>query len=201
MAFIPVQDTVQAVLEYGNGTLEWTNTLWFRKPGFTEVEQQQLADELGLWAVNNLIPNYWTGWGGQLLTVYDMSSPTAPKKFSTQFNLNGSVAGSEAPLSIALVVTFYTAARGRSGRGRNYVTGFVEADTSANAVINAVRVTNIQQAYTTLRTSMLALGWEWVVVQRYELGAPLPAGVPRPVTSEIVRSAAFGSQRRRVPRP
>lgn len=201
MAFIPFTDTVQAVLEYGNGTFNWTNTLWFTRPNFTLAEQQSFADWLGLWAVNNILPSMASIWSGQVLTVYDMASPTAPKVFSTQFSVAGGQVAAEGAINAALVVTFYTAARGRSGRGRNYLTGFTENDMTAVQVNDAVIVTNLQQAYETLRTTAPGQGWEWVIAQRQEAGQPLTQGVTRPVTSVLVRSDYFGSQRRRVPRP
>jgi hypothetical protein len=81
------------------------------------------------------------------------------------------------------------------------VTGFIEDDVT-NVSVNATPVGDgIENAYGVLDNLLSAIGWTWVIAQRFENGAPLATAVTREVLEATVRSTIFGTQRRRVERP
>jgi hypothetical protein len=200
MAFIPVPDGALVTIEYGNAGTNWSNTLWFTQSNFGNNEMIALADYIEAWADTNIMPNLYSGWSRRVVSVYDMRDVTGLKIQQLNTPAVGGKTGDPAAIQLALVVTFYTAARGRSGRGRNYVTGFIEADVAITGISNPVVSSNIDTAYTNLIGGAGAINWTWSVVQFQENGSPLSAGVPRPIVSALVRNDTFGTQRRRVDR-
>jgi len=201
MAFIPTPDCAQAVLVYGDTTNSWTNTLWFNKPNYTELDLQALAEYLHNWSAANIMPQLSSTFSIQTVKVYGQNSVNDYLKYSGLTPVGGSQPANASPLNAALVVTFYTLLRGRSGRGRNYVTGFAEDDVSPTSVNDAVIVSNIQQAYITLKTGVqTGPGWFWGVVSHYLNGAPRAQGDYNDVDNIVVRTALLGSQRRRIDR-
>jgi hypothetical protein len=201
MVFIPVPDCAQAILVYGNVTNTWTNTLWFEKAGFDETDQGLLAQYLHNWAAANIMPELSSTFSIQTVKVYDERTSLGPVEFSGLAPVGGSQPANAAPISTALVVSIYTDQRGRSGRGRNYITGFCEDDVSSTSVNTALRVTNIQQAYTTLINEVqTSVGWFWQVVSKYGDGEIRTPALSLNVDHVAVRTALLGSQRRRIDR-
>ena len=201
MAFIPFPNGALAVLEYGAPGLNWTNTLWFEDLSGPPADYQGLADYLHGWAGSNIMPNIQNSFQLQNVVVYKMDDQYGQVFNSAAAAVTGSVGDSPAPINIALVVTFYSATRGRSGRGRNYITGFAEVDVGVIDVSNPTRVSNIAAAYTSMLTGVqTGPGFAWVVASRYGLGVPRTQVLPLPVVSVEVRSATLGNQRRRIDR-
>jgi hypothetical protein len=201
MAFIPVPNAVQCILEYGDsaGDVTWTNTLWFYSTDFDTGDMLDLANAIVTWANTYITPVMASYWYVKGCTAYDMSSQTAPIVNSTTSGSAGALTGQTSPVSIAAVVTFYTEQRGRSSRGRNYVCGFREDDTSATTFDGGI-ATDLIDAYEEL-LSGLPNAFDWSVCSRYTGGSPRTSGVMFSVTSVDVRNNFFGSQRRRVDRP
>ena len=104
-----------------------------------------------------------------------------------------------APNSAALAVSFRTAARGRTARGRNYVFGMPQAYLVSNS-FSAPFVNGVQSAYNTLIGVAADNGYTWVVASRYENNAPRTSGLTRPVTAAVVVDEVLDSQRRRLPK-
>lgn len=201
MAFQAYPDGALAILEYGGLSAQWTNTLWFEKLALQSHDYQALADYLHLWSTETVMPNLYDGWALNEVTVYDMSSSIGGKFISSAAPTFGSVAGDPAAINGAMVVTFYSNVRGRNGRGRNYVTGFVEADIGATVVSNATRIANLDAAYTTLITGVqINSPYFWVVASRQIGGVERPNIVGYDVDNVDVRNAVLGSQRRRLDR-
>jgi hypothetical protein len=201
MAFQALQDGVKCVAVWGQTVTEWTNTFWFTKAGFTEAEQQALADAVAF-NLANLCGTYLSiNWNLKGLVCYDMNSITGPIKYGTGLPQAGTKAGQPASVNAALVVTLYTAQRGKSGRGRIYLTGFSEEAQGPTSIVDPVMITNIDTVLSGLDNAVTALGWDWVVASGQQNGIVLPAKVPYSVTSIVVRNDILGSQRRRIARP
>lgn len=202
MAFIPFPNGAKAIIDVGLVASRWSNTLWFEHSSPVAQDYQDLADYLHTWYGSNVMSQLDDSFYMSGVTVYDMSAEVAPVYQSAGADVYGGIVGDAAMINAALVVTFYTLFRGRSGRGRNYVTGFSETDTSTNSVSNPVRVTNVETAYGLLIAGAPgASGFNWVVASQYEGGVPRLQVDPRPVTAVAVRSNLMGSQRRRIVRP
>lgn len=200
MSFIPVPNGYQAILGFSESVSgqTWSNTLWFEAVGATGADMVTLANDLVFWwseYVNDYIVENVTLEG---VTVYDMSSPTAPKVESSSTPPSGSVVAESSPLNVAAIITFYTLTRGRSGRGRNYVAG-TGINVQDPTTIDQVTLNGLVSAYGILISGLASI-FTWCVCQRYENNAPLVAGVLRPITTVAGRSNKWGTQRRRVTR-
>ena len=201
MAFQPVGDAVQSILEYGDDTRQWTNTLWFSNSSFTQADMAVLNGAIFDWVTIKILPFMHMAWEFRRVTSYDMRSVTGPKVVGNFTGFPGARTGEAAPINIACVVTMYTALRGRSGRGRNYLTGFSELDVSSTLVHTDPIVNGANAAYNDLFDDVAPTGFAHGIAQRYEAGVQLPTGVVRPVIDTNVRSALLGTQRRRIDRP
>lgn len=200
MTFIEVPDCALAVLEYGDANYQWTNNLWFYKASFSTSDMEALADEIHDGLMVDSLQVLGDGWYARGITIYDMSSENAPKYEYTMTPTAGLQAGAEASIGGACVITFYTGNRGKSYRGRNYWTGYVEEEVSAVGVGNSEVAAPLVTAYLGMKVDVASIGWTWVVVSRYANGAPRASGIYTPVTTASVRSTTYGSQRRRLRR-
>jgi hypothetical protein len=99
-------------------------------------------------------------------------------------------------------MTFYSNNRGRSGRGRNYLTGFVEDDVDPVSVSNATLIQDAEAGYESLRDNVQQnTGYFWVIASKFSNGLPRAEIVGFDVATIEVRNARLGTQRRRVVRP
>jgi hypothetical protein len=201
MAFVEVPNGTQAIIEYGDasGTVTWTNSLWFYRINATEAQMLILANALVVWANTYICPVMSEYWYVKGVTCYDMETEDGRIVYSTTAGEAGDLVGSTSPVTVAAVVTFRTASRGRSSRGRNYVAGFREDDTSATTFDGDIGDT-LETAYEELMEDDFE-GFDWSVCTRYTEGSPRENGLLLQITSVEVRNTFFGSQRRRVDRP
>lgn len=201
MTFIPVPSAAMAILTYDVSNLTTiNNTLWFTKTGFTTADMEDLLDYITAWSDDHILPNLCTAVALEHVTVYDMRTETGPKVEVSPVAATGSIGTDIGAINAACVITFYTGNRGRSYRGRNYVTGFPEADMGALGFTSTTHTAAVAGAYELLLTEPATWGFEWVVASRYTNGAPRQNGVTTAITSVAVRNAYFGSQRRRINR-
>lgn len=200
MAFQPLPDGAKFVVVFGSSSATWTNTVWGTRPGFTEAELQLQTDNMHD-QFEDLADIYLTSnWNVQTVFGYDMRAENAPVKQSIRPPYPGPIVDTPAPLNIAVIATFYTGQRGRSGRGRNYITGFGESVIGAQQLSDVPTLNALNAYWFTFGQSFTLNGWEWVVASGQQNGVPLAQRVAYPVTSAVVRNATLGTQRRRVPR-
>lgn len=200
MAFIPVADTVLVELRFDYFGQKIENTLYFRKLGGSSVAQAiGLMNDLEVWWTS-LLSNYLSqDISLRELNVTDLSSVSgySVSQAAPTPNPNGNVAAAGMPGSVALCVSFRTPNRGRSFRGRNYVAGIAETNIVGNTVDSAV-VAGVLGSYQGIPSSIVSSAWDWVVVSRFNGGAPRVAGVATDVTSVIIVDDFVDSQRRRL---
>jgi hypothetical protein len=201
VAFQDLPDGALAVIEYGSDTQQWTNTLWFTQQGFGSEQMDDLLGLVATWADVNIMPALADFWERRQVTIYDMRSSIGAKLTGPGGGDMGGRTGNPGAVNIALVATFYSTQRGKSGRGRNYIAGFSEDDTSTISVNTAAVVTLIEDAYAALFALAAAQSWAWVIASRQLDGVPRESMVAQPVVSTAVRNSIFGTQRRRIDRP
>jgi len=108
------------------------------------------------------------------------------------------VTGDLLPGNCSLSISFRTAGRGRSSRGRNYFVGLVESQVNGD-VVNGGNVDAYQTLYEELiGAGSVVTGWQWVVVSRFFNGAPRTAGLAQPVTAVVVVDSFIDSMRSRL---
>lgn len=201
MAFVPVADTYQVELRMSYLDQQVENTLYFQaKPDAATPTLAALANEVLLWWNASIRPYLSSQVTLREIYVTDLSSVdgeaytfTPP----TPLPVGGDTAAA-LPGNVSLAVSFRTAKRGRSFRGRNFIVGLVEPAVTGNNV-SADFANGMSDGYNDLLSGSLSDDWSWGVVSRYTNNLPRAAGVFTPVTSAIVVDTVVDSQRRRLP--
>ena len=200
MVFQPVPDTVAVVVEQGSDTINWSNTLHFSRPSFVEADMDTLGiDVFDAWAsggVSYLANNF----SFRKVTVYDLRVDGAPVRVPTVTPQAGQKADEYIDVNACLVITTRTNQRGRSGRGRSYISGFTEI-AIAEGAFTASDGNDALLALNAAVAAGVADGWTRVVVSRYHDGAKRAAGVTYAATADVIRSLIPGKQSRRNKRP
>jgi hypothetical protein len=183
------------------------NTLYFNKiGGFTLADAVSLGGDLLTWWASLYSVPLSTNISLREIYITDLSSATgftttqpAPVPAPT-----GDINTESMPNAVALAVSFRTALRGRSFRGRNYVSGITIDGVIINTVTSTV-LASIVAAYEGLFTIASAAGLTWVVVSRFSgvdsLGKPIPrtSGIATEIQAVLIVDATVDSQRRRAP--
>ena len=203
MSFIPVPNTVEAVLTYRNSVNQNVakNVYNFHKQtGLVQpADLIALRDALVTWENDNADSSR----SNQVsLTHVYLRELTTESGFVLDYTLPipvvGTIANPVMPMNVSYAVKHTTGLAGRSFRGRSYWIGLSEADVAGDFVTQA-RSAAIVTAYDELRTDILAAtGFEFVVVSRYADGLPRVTGVFTPIVDSSVVDLRVDTQRRRL---
>jgi hypothetical protein len=207
MPFVPVPDTFLVELRMTCDLQQVENTLWF-DVGETP-NQANMSDTLDAvfgWWKDEIAPLLNVNVELRELVATDMSSATGPQVAFTPTTDNlGALSEELLPNNVSLTVSFRTAQRGRSFRGRNYVVGLSRTQINASTVIEGV-VDGFQAGYQNLIAAAGIVGATWVVASRFSgvnptTGKPIPrtTGIATPITTVVVVDPFVDSQRRRLP--
>lgn len=202
MPFVPVPNTAQFNLRGTYLGEQVENTLYVRSSAaWTPASLQQVTTNMSAWWATTVLPLLSTSYVYRECYGVDLTSNTGPTATETPVGTEfGSQNGDPLAGSIALCVSFRTASRGRSFRGRNYVCGVVEPNITGNTIASAW-AESVVLAYQILLVpdEVLAPGFEWVVASRFANKQPRSSGIATPVTSVLVVDYFVDSQRRRLP--
>lgn len=201
MESFPVSDCVEAQIRMTLGGEQIENTLWFKNLA--------APNEPNLVGLGNALLAWWAAHYALQLS----SDLTLREIYLVDWNtVNGAVHTAPAPApapagvlgepslpnNCALCISFRTGFRGRSFRGRNYVSGLSEARVTGNTVSSGV-VDSLVAAYNGLNAAVEDSGFNHVVVTRFHLGTPRNPGIGTEVQSCIAVDNTVDSQRRRLP--
>jgi hypothetical protein len=199
LPFVPFADCAEAVFQFLEQSIPWNLTMGFKFSG-----PIALAD---LVTLEGLLDSWWTTYlAGQIsaldslqaIKLTDLTSVTGPTfSAAPSTTPNGTLAGAPLTAQAAMVVTFNTALRGRSYRGRNYVGGRVSPDLLTVTTWAAARVTAMYTAYLNLPSLVGPGGWTQVVLSRYNAGIRRVVGVATPVVRYEAKSQV-ATQRKRL---
>jgi hypothetical protein len=200
MAFQPVPDAAQVIIDTSYGSSHWSNSLWFTRNGYGPGDM----DNLGVvvftaWAAA-FSPFLSTGGSINFVTIYDQRSDGAPVRMPAVVPVPGLSAGEADPLGDSAVITLYTDTRGRSGRGRLYIGGLTH-DMRAGPEITSAVLTQLVNGVIATKNAGAGQGWLPVVVSRYHNNVKRAVAVTMTITSIVGRSGIVGSQDRRNRRP
>lgn len=205
MPFVPVPNSALIEVRYLANSQQVENTLWFEQESTpVPADLSALVGAVFGWYSSEIKPLQAADVQMREIFCTSMHSDDGPIfSFAPGIGEFGTATGPVQPNNVTLSVSFRTAQRGRSFRGRNYAIGLVEPDTLGNQVTGPV-VTAWQAAYFELIALAAAAGWTWIVASRFSgvdgTGAPIPrlTGVTSPITSVIVVDNNVDSQRRRL---
>jgi len=199
LPFIPFPNCAEVVCqgEFG-GTASYL-TFGVRKGSpMTTTDLEDIADLFGTWLSSNLLPELYDTMAFNSVKVTDLSDQFAPVFVGTNgLPASGSVTGASVTNQVAAIVSFKTAQRGRSFRGRNYVGGLPAAALLTTSSLTSTFISAIQDDYDELSLALGAAGYDHVVLSRYENLVRRTTGVATRVDSYIVRPV-LGTQRRRL---
>lgn len=197
MAFIPTPNNARVAIRQSLFGQDIINTLWFEGTiPFNDTLLASLNADVIAWWDANLRPLLSDDISLEEVTSIAQDSLTAPSA-STVAILPGTAAGGSAPGNVCLTVTFKTFQRGRSGRGRNYVSGIREIDINGNAV-NPVFAANLRTAYAQIPNEIITNGAIHTVVSFQSNHVPRTEGLPQLITEYVVVDENIDSQRRRL---
>jgi hypothetical protein len=202
MTFVPADDVVQANLRFTLLDQKIENTLYFyyAPTSVSVAAMQQLGLDLISWWGTNVAPELVDDIFMREVYLTDLSTQTGPTASVVPGNnIIGGYSSDPVPNNVALCVSFRTNGRGRSARGRNYISGFSETQLSGNTMDTAI-ADNIRAAYELLLDPITFTDdWLWVVLSRFANGNPRAQGLVQPVETAVLTDYTVDSQRRRLP--
>jgi hypothetical protein len=200
MAYVPVPNTLQANVRFVLDGQQIENVLNFLFPAGTFTESSaDIYDALNtaFWAVLR------TQLSNQLVSteVYmvDRTSNTgATATFPAFTSPSGNITATAESNQVAFCITHRTANRGRSFRGRTYISGLAKTNITQNTVDLSV-ANGLRDAFNDFRDLMQVAGTPLVVVSRKANGVDRTTGLATPITESLYRDRFVDSQRRRAP--
>jgi hypothetical protein len=183
------------------------NTLYFVfSAAPTEAELLALGTAIASWWGTHMAPLTPSTTILREVTCSDLSDAEGPQvTFVPATEVLGTMSTSASPNNVSLTVSFRTAMRGRSRRGRNYIAGLGISQIVGNNVVSGYADAFVT-AYLALLPVAEALSCVWSVASRFSgvnpaTGKPIPrtTGVTTPIITAVIVDFVVDSQRRRLP--
>ncbi len=197
MAFIPVPNGVKAAVQLTIGSINYANVFHFVKENFTEGDMIALASLLWTIYDDYIMPFLGAQISLTQVRVTDERTQGAPEITYSTTAVPGSKTGELFPLGDAAVLTHRTVKRGRSYRGRTYISGFVETQCTGNLLTDAPTVAGLTAFGGYLRSQPAVIGWQFVIASKQTANAPRTTADTEQVIASVLRNSTLGSQRKR----
>lgn len=198
MPFQPAVDVAQVQLEGKVDGCMTLNNLYFQISGggITPVNLASLVANVQSWWLSTLVGQLSDDWAAVRVIGVDLTTQTGARAELATVGTGGEV-GEANPNNVAACVSFRTAQRGRSARGRNYVPGVPGSMVTLNTM-DPDWMANVLNAYDQLvGPGTFLAGWEFVVLSRFTAGAPRTSALAIPVTSVTFTTNTVRSMRSR----
>lgn len=199
LPFIPFLDCAEVVVQGVNSATAAYLTMGFKFGGsIGSGDLDALLAIIEDWYHASVQPNITAEAAFNSAKATDLTTATGPISNLTFTGPNdGSASGAGVSNQDAMCVTFNTAKRGRSYRGRNYVPA-LPVGARVNGTLWTGTVAGVWTAtYDDLKIRTLAGGWTHVVLSRQEGSIRRTVGVATPVTSYRANTP-IATQRRRI---
>jgi len=198
MAFIPWPNGVKLCFEFATAGSIWQTCFSVRKSAGPpeDTDLAQIADDgVASWT------STLKGWLTEdtllgAVRATDMTAEGAPQHVNA-VNETGTLTGAGAPLNACAVISGRTAKRGRSYRGRNYISGLLYSDFTNPVTLGSGLMTSLAAWATGLQSALDAHGYDMVVASQQHNGAPTSPAELNEVLAFVVDSKS-DSQRRRL---
>lgn len=185
----------------------FTNNLYFQQGAtpvlWTEEELTELARALSETWVETMQGGFHETITLERIRAMSLETETAPSIVYEPSLFGGTLTGTRLPLHTAMSITFRTAKRGRSYRGRIYHYGLVEASLETQRTWSNTSLAGVQEIYENWMVAAAAeyfggsVGLQHVQVSRQHDGVVLSTGVVTQVTA-ISPQKQLATQRPRV---
>lgn len=199
MSFIPFSDAVEAVVEMTLDSIPSVMTLGFvllSGGGITVAEMASLGGALHDWLFTDFKPAVAASVDFLNIHITDLDSVSGPV-VDTPLGFVGTGTGTAVPNNVALTVTFVTALRGRSYRGRNFVGGIPAANLLNQYQWDSAVLAGFNGIYGDMAGHVADVSWQHVVLSRYLDKAPRELGHTQPVLTYRANEPVH-TQRRRL---
>lgn len=199
LPFVPFLDCAEVVMFFSNNATFWNLTLGMKYSGaVTLTELTALAVQIDAWWGADLRNRISTFATLTQIRCTGLTTATDPSySMPPSATPDGALTGSPMPPSVCMGVTFQTALRGRSYRGRNFVAGRVQEELANEASWAATPLANMLVKYQALPAAVAVAGWSHVVLSRQLDGARRTVGASTPVTGYRA-NAPVATQRKRL---
>jgi hypothetical protein len=159
--------------------------------------QQAAYDARDNW-VTHMLPVLTEDYIYREAYVTDLTTDTSPASTAVPATLTtGAGASDAAPGSVTLCLSLRTSGRGRSSRGRQYISGLSEGSIEDNAW-NSAKAAEVVSAFQAYQDAMFTAGYNLVVLSRIQDGVPRDLALAQTVTSILTTDLFIDSQRRRL---
>jgi len=199
MAFQSVPNGVEIVLngvQNGVPIVNVFNVIDVTTP--TIARLTTIADTVKTWWDASLAPILNTSYVLQSIKVTALTASTGPQYIATYSSGNqGTNSGGEAAANAAAVISWRTAAIGRSYRGRTYVGALSEGEIDSAQTIAGATQTALLSAGTSLITALDGISCVLAVLSRYAAKVLRVTGILTEIISVVVDNKV-DSQRRRT---
>jgi len=206
MAYVPVANVAEVEMRMRLAGQSIENTLYFQfASGPSSAELTALGGDMRDWWIASYAPLVSSLVQLVEVNCTDLTTATGPQvgiAVTDEFGTGGSNALSN---NVALCVSFRTTMRGRSFRGRNYISGIDRTQLVDSNTFETSYATSVHDAYNAIN-SALSVSADWVIVSRFSgMGGtprrPIPraAGLATLVTSVVIVDRTVDSMRRRLP--
>lgn len=198
--FVPGANVAMIEVMGTNDGFPWENTLYFQKnAAIPTANLLLLANTIAVkWASEAVaqLPNTVT-----ITQVYatDLTNQTSPTQTGTDdLPANGALTAEALPRNDTLAISFRTAGRGKSSRGRNYWPAFTIDQVLKSEVTVAVRDALLAIYASMVGNNAVLVDWTWGVFSRRSNNAWRTNGLFQPITQVVVVDRKIDSQRGRL---
>lgn len=198
MAFIPIPNSASLCFDFTTAGQDWQFCLTVRKSSgsITPTDLATITATGDAWWLATLDALIDASTTLRQVRATDEQSQGAPQDINP-VGTAGTAAGDGLPNNAVMCVSARTAKRGRSYRGRKYLTGLLLQDTTDQVTWGSGAITAYPAAFATLQASLDTAGFDCVVASKQHNGV-----VTNPAeTNEIiawVTDDSIDSQRRRL---
>lgn len=198
MAFIPWPNGVQLCFHFVTAGQSWQFCLGLQKDTGTvnDTDLSDLATAAHTWWTSTFRSHINNGTTLDNIQATNMTAEGAPSHIES-VGTTGALNSLGVPLSSALVLSQRTAKRGRSYRGRAYISGLDGTQITSPTDVTAGTVTNLLADFTSLISIFNTAGFKQVVVSRRHNGVVTTPAEMNQVDA-LVMDAHLDSQRRRL---
>jgi hypothetical protein len=209
MAKFVVPNSARMRIIWNIGTTEFMNVFGGKATGsgtVTQVTADALRDiVLGAWNSAAMAPHFPTNVSIVGVGIRNVNAADLPEFTSSVTGATGTATTEALPRSVAAVVTFKTAKAGKRNRGRAFMGGLSEAENDAAQGLSVAANIALSTFWNDIDNNLGGTGYEFAVIgpalpaRENAAGETLPAEAANsePITSVTIRSATWGSQRRR----